>query len=75
MPRIAFGRYGLIGPVRAKEWLRDCAICVLLDLLSWVVPRDQRFEVIIEPGDQDTMVAVLRETPTLRNSEQTKVAT
>jgi len=55
--------------------LRDCAICVLLDLLSWVVPRDQRFEVIIEPEDQDTMVAVLREAPTLRNSEQTKVAT
>ena len=48
---------------------------MLLDLLSWVVPRDQRFEVIIEPEDQDTMVAVLREAPTLRNSEQTKVAT
>jgi hypothetical protein len=55
-----------------REWLRDCAICVLLDLLSWVVPRDQRFEVIIEPDDdRETMVAVLREAPTLRTSEQT----
>jgi len=75
MPMIAFGRHSLIGPFRVREWLRDSAICVLLDLLSWVVPRDQRFEVIIEPEDQDTMVAVLREAPTLRNSEQTKVAT
>ena len=75
MPRIPFGRWGPDRPPRPKEWLRDCAICVLLDLLSWVVPRDQRFEVIIEPEDQDTMVAVLREAPTLRNSEQTKVAT
>ena len=75
MPRIPFGRWGPDRPHRPKEWLRDCAICVLLDRLSWVVPRDQRFEVIIEPEDQDTMVAVLREAPTLRNSEQTKVAT
>lgn len=44
-----------------KERLRGWVIEMLLDLLCETVPQGDRYELIIKPSDDNTMIAVLRE--------------
>jgi hypothetical protein len=49
---------GTAASICVKEWLRNCTVHPFLDLLCWAVPQGQRFELIIEPEDENTMVVV-----------------
>lgn len=49
--------------LKADFWFRDKAINLLLDLLCWVLPRDRRYQLTIEPDEDDFVVARVEELP------------